>query len=726
MEPTLFAVKIDEMDLTSREKKLLLENGYDSVSSILLEKKEDLTQLGFSSVQLTKIRKKAVTLAEKHGFGWEDVSKRYGGLIIKKEFYELANMDHKTYVQLEKKGFLDDLIVKVGIDVAPSLDKKTFVPKYVLKKDKAIEFAENCKSLGDIAKEMNISYSIFQNYSLAGNFDVARMSRTRWNKKWITENFMKIKESLRKNAKKNVQENANTLWQLLAEEHRKLISEYIEYRKDSTVIFTKYARYEAFLTKDAFIYHRDVLTRIFYSIICARSGLKNYWVTTDSGFGYRSLTEEELPQYDPSLFQLDDLKESDIQAISHGRKSPRTRMNYKNTFLGLFYYTLMRKKEKINERANTSSDYKPETDFAALVWKADFIEEAFEKYLPVNRKQMRLTTSRSVYLNRQVVAALVRRVLENDSGKLQYPLKCAAMFALAFFGIIRPVELWRLKIEDLQPNQKTGLLELKDIHGYQFARITIQSEISKMNLSPSGPYGLLLVPRAVRIVNHYLSELYEKYPEHKGTGYLFRPYTDEFNPNAQYANAKTMFEWVSNNKSMFADILSTEQLKNFSSYDTRHTGNNLIANETFFNDPKLEQSKEKVAEYHARHKGIKSVNRENYQAHLTENIYATIINAALNFPLDKNELEEWEEDMSRKATHNQMEENQKDHKCEAELDELDEEISKLNEELKQLGKVSYYKKLGLSNDERIARAKKLQEEVRNLTAKKNKVRKELS
>ena len=97
-----------------------------------------------------------------------------------------------------------------------------------------------------------------------------------------------------------------------------------------------------------------------------------------------------------------------------------------------------------------------------------------------------------------------------------------------------------------------------------------------MNLSPSGPYGIILVPRAVRIVNLYLSDLHQKYPELKGTGYLFRPFMDEFNPNIQYASAKTMFEWVSKNKSMFTDILSTEQLNNLSSYDTRHTGNNLI------------------------------------------------------------------------------------------------------------------------------------------------------
>ncbi|MFP3398599.1 hypothetical protein SB749_19945, partial [Brevibacterium sp. SIMBA_078] len=85
------------------------------------------------------------------------------------------------------------------------------------------------------------------------------------------------------------------------------------------------------------------------------------------------------------------------------------------------------------------SEYKPETDYATLVWKAGVIEEAFEKYMPVNRKQMGLTSSRSVFLDRKLVAALIRRVLENDSGKLQDPLKCAAMFALAFFGIIRPV-----------------------------------------------------------------------------------------------------------------------------------------------------------------------------------------------------------------------------------------------------------------------------------------------
>lgn len=721
MGQTLFDLKINELDLSEKEKKIFIKNGYDSIASILLAKKQTLQELGFSSVKLTKIRKKAIFHGEKHGFGFEEIGKPYEGILKKNEFLRIASLDRNTYSKLLKLGALEDLVLQVGVDIVPSHEHLGTAPKHVLKKGPALAFAENYKSLGQIAEELNISYEILLNYSKRGLLDKGRVTHTRWDKKWIKENFMKIKVSHRENERQKKQESSNKLWQLLSNDHRVLINEYLNYRQESAVIFTKNTRFEAFLTKDAFLTHKDLLTRMFYSIICARSGINSYWKTED-GFGYRSLSEEEMKQYDPSIFQFDDLRENDIRAISLGKASSHTRLNYKNPFLGIFYYSLMRKKEEITEKYYTSLNYEPEKDFAALIWKAEVIEVAFEKYMSVNRKQMTRTSSRSVFLDRSRLVALIRRVLENDSGKLRFPLKNAAMLALAFFGIIRPVELWRLKIEHLQPNPKTGLLDVKDIHGHQFARITVPRVVSKMNLSASGAYGILLVPRAARIVNLYLSELYAKYPEHKGTGYLFRPFTDEFNPNVQYASAKTMFEWVSKNKSLFADILSTEDLNNFSSYDTRHTGNNLIVKKTFFNTPELEQSKQDVAQYHARHKGEQNVNVRHYQEHLKENIYAEVINAALNFPFDENDLELWEEEMLQRTTHSTIEKSQKDDEREAEISEMEEEISKLNKEIKLLGKFSYYTKLGLSAAERLSRAKKLQEKIKSLNIKKSKLR----
>lgn len=724
MGQTLLDIKIDEINLGKNKKNILLKNGYDSVASILLEKKQTLQGLDFSSVELTKIKKKAILLGEKHGFGWEKVGKKYGGILKKNEFLELASLDQNTYSNLLKSGALDDLVLRVGVEIVPSLEQLGPAPKFVLKKAPALAFAKNYKTLEQIAKELRIPYHVLLYYSAKGLFDEGRITHTRWNKQWIEENFMNIKQSLREKAKLNSKQGSNKLWRILGAEHRELINEYAEYRQDSAVIFTKDSRFEAFLTKDAFQTHKKQLTRMFYFIICERSGIKNYW--EQDGFVYRSLTEEEMNKYNPNLFPFGDLKESDIRAISHGKDSSHTRLNYKNPFLGLFYYTLMRKKEEINEKVYTSPNYEPEKDFAALIWKANVIEEAFEKHLPVNRKQLQLTSSRSVFLDRSLLASLIRRVLENDSGKLRFPLKYAAMFALGFFGIIRPVELWRLRIEHLQPNPKTGLLDLKDICGYKFARITLPKEVSKMGLSPSGHYGILLVPRAVRIVNLYLTDLCRKYPEHKGTGYLFRPYKDEFNANVQYASSKTMFDWISKNKSMFADILSTEQLSHFSSYDTRHTGNNLIVKRTFFNDPVLEQSKQDVAQYHARHKGLQNVNIRHYQEHLTENVYAEVINAALNFPFDEKELGQWEDEMFQRATHSTIDKNQKDDKKAEELAKLDKEISNLNEELKQLGRISYYKALGLSNEERLARAKDLQQKITLLNMQKSKLQKGLS
>ena len=321
------------MDLSEIEKNRFMKNRYDSVASILLEEKQILQALGFSSVKLTEIRKKAITLGEKQGFGWEKVGKKYGGILKKNEFLELASLDRGTYSKLLKVGALDDLVLQVGVEIVPALEQLGTAPKHVLKKDPALAFAKNCKSLGKIAEELEISYDILLNYSKNGLLDQARITHTRWDKKWIEENFMTIKQSLRENAKGNMKESTNKLWWLLGDEHRELINEYLDYRQDSTVIFTKSARYEAFLTKDAFLTHKDLLTRMFYAIICDRSGVGKYW-ETDNGFGYRTLTDREMKQYDPHLFKFDDLRASDIRAISHGKDSSYTRLNLQKSFLG--------------------------------------------------------------------------------------------------------------------------------------------------------------------------------------------------------------------------------------------------------------------------------------------------------------------------------------------------------------------------------------------------------
>ena len=96
----------------------------------------------------------------------------------------------------------------------------------------------------------------------------------------------------------------------------------------------------------------------------------------------------------------------------------------------------------------------------------------------------------------------------------------------------------------------------------------------------------------------------------------------------------------------------------------------------------------------------------------------------MNFPFDEKELEEWEENMfQQKATQATTEMNQKEKKREEKITALDKDISKLNDELKLLGKISYSTQLGLSNTERFARAGDLQEQIKALNIQKTKLKK---
>ena len=76
MDQTLYDIKIAELNVPEKEKNRFKKNGYNSIASILLEKKDILKQLGFSLKALTEIRKKAIQVGEKHGFGWEKVGKK--------------------------------------------------------------------------------------------------------------------------------------------------------------------------------------------------------------------------------------------------------------------------------------------------------------------------------------------------------------------------------------------------------------------------------------------------------------------------------------------------------------------------------------------------------------------------------------------------------------------------------------------------------------------------
>lgn len=289
------------------------------------------------------------------------------------------------------------------------------------------------------------------------------------------------------------------------------------------------------------------------------------------------------------------------------------------------------------------------------------------------RKKMYQSFSKPATLDLQTTAGMIQRVLENDRGQFRTPLKYSAMLALSCFALFRSDELLNLRIEDLNPN-RDGFLDLHDYHGGKFGKIPALKGTRK-HLPPN--HSILLVPRAVEILNLYLAELYANHPELKGVGYLFRPTSKEGNPDAKYLNAKSMFSWLEKNKQyLFGDIFSAEQLNELTYNDFRRAGISLLSKKTFFQDPALEECKQDVVAFQARH--VKE-QRETGQhpEELTLDIYAKVIDAAFNFPFDKDELEQWEHHMFQEVLRKGVMK-----------EKYDEEISNLHMDLKQLKRLS--------------------------------------
>ncbi|OKL36685.1 hypothetical protein [Domibacillus mangrovi] len=723
MAKTLYDIKIDKIDLPNELLEILKKHGYDSVGKILTTEKATIQDLGFSSSKATIIRKKAMELGEKAGFGQEQVEKKVGQLLLQNEFLRLIKMDRETLILLESKGVLQDLILYTGVDIVP-FQKGNSLPNKLFISSQALKFRKRFKSLPIAAKELYIPHDTLLGYSHRGFLEDGRISHTLFDINWLKENLPRIRKEIKTRPYENSQ--SKQLWNRLNRSQQTLIEEYLQYRRDSDVVFSRQVYFAQFLKDDAYKLHQLHLVRMFYFIICQRCGIKHYW-EKEGFFSYRQLTPLEEELYDPDVFDFDDLNEEDIKALKPGRNSSHTRITDRGYFLGLFYYTLMKKKANINKQQSSFENWAPHQAYAVLMWKAEIIEESFLKYLSVKKYSLkRVSLGKSVYLERQAVAKMMTRILQGEGLGFSNPLKKAAMLAIGFFGIIRPVEIWRMEIDKhLFINKETGLMDTVTIEGTQFGKIFITKEMSKMGLSSSGPYGILLVPRAVKIVNLYLSQLYTRYPHTRGKGYLFRPKGDEWNPHALYASSKTLFDWVVKYKHLLSDILSLNELENFSAYDTRHTGNNLIVKKTFFSDPILDESKKDVAEYHARHKGLKSTNEQFYQESLTLDVYAKVINGALNFPFEQNDLLVWEQNMYNSSNllpqkHHQMATTAQDNDNNEEAEKIDEQISALKEEMKQLGKRSYLKDHQITSEQLFVKAKSIQKEIDALKLQKGK------
>ncbi|MUT68496.1 hypothetical protein [Paenibacillus sp. NEAU-GSW1] len=728
MTKTLLDISIDKLEMPNEVKRAFIANGINSISHIVTNTVMDLWQVLLKhSIEIMKkdvasIRESAFQIGEDEGFGWDTVQIKVGTFIGYSEANKLIGLRNTTFIKLLHNGTFNEFLLHVGRDVLPSPLRNTpggSFPKFAFIRSGVEAFMKRYKSLPEIAEEMGYNYTRLAIYSKAGLMDEAKIAKGKWDSIWIKENFKKIKmESVAGRSAKR-----RNYFGMLSPVQQKIINEFIDYRTDNKVVFSASAQFPKFKQSDAPDDWRAQIARAYYSIICFRSGINNWW-ELEGRNGYRLLTEDERKKFNPELFDFMDINSNDIQALVRG-KGGMTRFSVKKYIRGFFYYLLMQEKEEIRAQERATGLTMQEAR-ARLVAIGEDLDENLEKFMSRENAQPD-KESTSLFLTRKQLVQMIHNVFNSTGKNLHTPIKNTAMLALGFFSCIRPIEMSKLEIDKhFELDQTTKLIKLKEFKGssgetYKFGVMHVTRDISKMRQSPSGKYGILLVPKVVHFLNLYLENLYNKYTLPRGKGYLFRPQDTEEFSDSHYSSSASMVNWMSYHKDMFEGILSEDEISHFSSYDTRHTGNNLIAKRTFFRNLVLEEQKSDVAEYHSRHKGKKSTNKEHYQEKIDLESYVEVINAALNFPFNLDELEIWENKMLGITPPPPVavvsdEPPKLDVATKKQISKINAELDDLKQRFNALGKLSK-----LSITERTKLGDALEEKIQKLTTEKDRL-----
>jgi integrase len=724
MGKTLQDLKIENMYLPEETQKILKEAGFHSVGDLCIgvEQIYKRTNQALPKKEIKRIKNRADSWGEAEGFSREKIENKVGNLVSLDEAANLIGMSKKNIIHLlanDKDNRFSNLCFVVGRNIISENSTKTALVVF----NEIEKFKKRYKTIDEISQENGFPFFSLQNYVEYGWMNEARIAKGWWDSNWIKDNYDKLKKRAMENHSRSFSVDYMAV---LNEPQRQLILSYIKHRTNKPILFggITIAPFKSIDSPEEYI---SRCSRMFYVFICNRSGIKN-WAETEGSFRYRELTPEEREQFIPDLFDFDKLTSKDIAAYVDN-KSGVTSFNHRAYIRGLFYYTMMLKDEDLDEEEDEAGfeNVEERKNLAYKVWR---FEKALNRHM--NRINSQPKTERvSLFLNRSQIVQMITNVYNSN---LQDPLKCTAMLALAFLSCIRPVEMQRLEIDKhFDIDKKTGLLKLHQVKSfdgkteYSFGRMTITKEISKMQLSPSGRFGTLLMPKVVQYLNLYLESLYKKYPQTRGKGFLFR--TNQFEEFADrgYASARTLVRWMTQHKNLFDGILSDEEIEHFSSYDTRHTGNNLIAKKTYLNNTILNDFKQDAAEYHSRHTGGGGVNKTKYQQGFkkrnstvdSEEMLAEILNAALNFPFDLAELTKWEKDMLKIGGFDVEDKDKENYKlpkppAPVELSaeekqlifELEKEISTLQYERKKLNKA-----VKMNMDKRIKKAREIDTQI---------------
>ncbi|RDI44062.1 site-specific integrase [Falsibacillus pallidus] len=709
---SLLEISVDELNISKQTIDLLLNFGILSIGELLSTPTKTLKEkLGLGNDAIVKLRYEAKLLADKYGLSFEKLQEKYGELTtIDKALRELGvfSVGELSEVLMNKSPYKNSFF-KVGKDIAPPLKGtnggvKNYVIFNQLKKH-VEEIKQNYASISEIEKETGF---VLKYYSANGTLNPARLTNSLWNKQWIINNYNDFRDKSMGNKK-------TPYYDFLTKQQQNLIDEYLNHRSEYDISYRRTEFVNQFITESAAEVHRKSLTRFFFKMICARCGINISY--DERNRKIIEPTQEEMEKFDPEVLDLKNIISQDIKVISHGLM-PSTRSDVRNHIRAFIIFLLYKKRLELEEKEFETSvdDYK---GWRQLEKWEDHIFNAINTYLPPNGTKKIVNTQTSLFLKRNQMIGIYKTLMENKNGIFPKPLKFAAMIMISFFGVIRPNELRQMRIEKhLDIDKSTGLMKLKEIEGAKFGAIWITKDISKKQLSPSPDYGTLIPEKAVKLINRYLLWLYKKTPQSIGQGFLFRP--DEYKPDEPYSVSNTLYGWLRKYKGCFADYLSPHEIKHFSSYDMRHTGNNIIVKETIIHDdPVLNDQKQMVAMWHCRHKPV-TINEKHYTAKTELEIYAGVLKHAYDFPWGLDELEEWENKMLNRPAKNQKILENADIKPilssaeKAQLDNYDEIISSLQSEAKKLTDIKYCEENGITPEKRVQSYKELQTKLKKL------------
>jgi DNA-binding transcriptional MerR regulator/integrase len=616
------------------------------------------------------------------GFGlpsYEEMEKKYGKLIPYKDGEKYFDCSKDILKVLLQNGYYKEYFLEVGIDMQQHNSKSHHSVKFwfiesLLKKGLSPRnsLIVNKK---EIAVIFNIANSTLSSWIQKGYLDAGRVKRHNRKKieltsyydlMWVRNNIERIKNE-RKEANPvfnpGIREQ-NRIFDMCSLEQKDFINDYCEHRKAGRGIrvggTTMWKKKIDKPEKNIPLIQQE-LGSIFYKIICGRTtGINNYWVLDHPG--YRKLTEEEQRIYNPSVFKIYDINPTDIHYVQKGYSEPTLYSKIHNSLKPFLYYALQKLKHDITATrqkltfGGLSVEEKVivKNELVDLREKYDVFEETIEAVLneTPQEKPEALNPKVAVHLSREMILKAYKNIryfqlrYGRTGGRIGFEdtLKRATMFMIGCFTGIRNDELANLRITNFELINETKLLKRfkydeltrkiievpdTDVKGFGILRITY----SKGSYGPSPTWGTYIAPRLVSLVNEYLEQLYVKYPQGKGLGFLFR--SDNKNPDKPYDNQ--ICSWISKFRDNIFDFIPENIRKDITYYDSRHTAADLIVNQTLINDSFLLKHVDRVAELHIRHdmkKKAKSTLRRNYAASALEHEYFQIIQKTFDFPWD--------------------------------------------------------------------------------------------